>query len=78
MPSWPRSCQTHANASPVYGGGTIGLMGEIAKTLVSLSGPDSVHGIIPEALVKYERDPTYTSTGVNGQKKPLAVPEESL
>jgi len=31
-------------------------MGEIAKTLVSLSGPDSVHGIIPEALVRFERD----------------------
>lgn len=37
-------------------------MGEIAKTLVSLKGPDSVHGIIPEALVRYERDPNYTST----------------
>lgn len=33
----------------------MGVMGEIAKTLVSLSGPDSVHGIIPEALVRYER-----------------------
>ena len=30
-------------------------MGEIAKTLVSLSGPDSVHGIIPEALIRYEQ-----------------------
>ncbi|EFX04184.1 lysine decarboxylase-like protein [Grosmannia clavigera kw1407] len=46
----------------VYGGGTVGLMGELAKTLVSLSGPQSVHGIIPEALVRYERDPKYTST----------------
>jgi uncharacterized protein (TIGR00730 family) len=27
-------------------------MGEIAKTLVSLSGPKSVHGVIPRALVK--------------------------
>ncbi|KAM7202782.1 hypothetical protein V8F20_004296 [Naviculisporaceae sp. PSN 640] len=50
------------NIQLVYGGGTVGLMGEIAKTLVSLSGPDSVHGIIPEALVRYERDPNYTST----------------
>jgi uncharacterized protein (TIGR00730 family) len=49
-------------APAVYGGGTVGLMGELARTLVSLSGPDSVHGIIPEALVKYERDPNYTST----------------
>jgi len=39
----------------VYGGGTVGLMGEVARTLVSLSGPDSVHGIIPAALVKYEQ-----------------------
>lgn len=43
--------------SLVYGGGTVGLMGEIARTLVSLSGPDSVHGIIPAPLVKYERGP---------------------
>lgn len=41
--------------SLVYGGGTVGLMGEMARTLVSLSGPDAVHGIIPEPLVKYER-----------------------
>jgi len=43
------------NAKLVYGGGTVGLMGEVARTLVSLSGPDSVHGIIPAALVKYEQ-----------------------
>lgn len=30
-------------------------MGELAKTLVSLSGKDAVHGVIPEALLKYER-----------------------
>jgi uncharacterized protein (TIGR00730 family) len=41
----------------IYGGGTVGLMGEVARTLVSLSGPDSVHGIIPAPLVKYERGP---------------------
>ncbi|KAK3351556.1 hypothetical protein B0H65DRAFT_458272 [Neurospora tetraspora] len=76
----------------VYGGGTVGLMGEIAKTLVSLSGPDSVHGIIPEALVRYERDPNYTSTQVSGgnggqkdsaadeegKPKQLAVPDENV
>jgi predicted Rossmann-fold nucleotide-binding protein len=39
-------------------------MGEIARTLVSLSGPDSVHGIIPAPLVKYERGPdSEVSTG---------------
>lgn len=31
-------------------------MGEIARTLVSLSGVEAVHGIIPEALIKYEQN----------------------
>lgn len=44
------------NINLVYGGGTVGIMGEVAKTLVSLSGPGSVHGIIPAALVKYEQN----------------------
>lgn len=30
-------------------------MGELAKTLVALSGPSSVHGIIPAPLVKFEQ-----------------------
>jgi uncharacterized protein (TIGR00730 family) len=49
-----------ANTKLVYGGGTVGLMGEVARTLVSLSGPDSVHGIIPAALTRLEQnhDPT--------------------
>jgi predicted Rossmann-fold nucleotide-binding protein len=39
-------------------------MGEIARSLVSLSGPESVHGIIPAPLVKYERGPdSEVSTG---------------
>ncbi|KAI7269843.1 general substrate transporter, partial [Hortaea werneckii] len=47
----------HANnISLVYGGGTVGIMGEVAKTLVSLSGPEAVHGVIPEALIRYERN----------------------
>jgi uncharacterized protein (TIGR00730 family) len=45
-----------AGLSLVYGGGTVGLMGEVARTLVSLSGPTSVLGIIPAALVKYEQN----------------------
>ncbi|KAI8301716.1 hypothetical protein K4K61_008536 [Colletotrichum sp. SAR11_59] len=49
------------NIDLVYGGGTVGLMGEIAKTLVSISGPDAVHGIIPEPLVKFERDDSHRS-----------------
>ncbi|CAF9909993.1 MAG: hypothetical protein ALECFALPRED_006127 [Alectoria fallacina] len=40
----------------VYGGGTVGIMGEIARTLVSLSGPDSVSGVIPAALVQFEQE----------------------
>lgn len=47
----------HHNISLIYGGGTVGLMGEVARTLVSLSGPTAVHGIIPAPLVKYERGP---------------------
>lgn len=54
----------------VYGGGTVGLMGEVAKTLCELKGPESVHGIIPEALVKYERNNTYQTINVNNQYVP--------
>ena len=48
-------------------------MGEIAKTLVSLSGPASVHGIIPEALIAFEQQgrdigkPTPIDASVYGQ-----------
>lgn len=31
------------------------MMGEVARTLVSLSGPSSVVGVIPEPLLGYER-----------------------
>ena len=48
----------HNKLNLVYGGGTVGLMGELAKTLVSLSGPSSTHGIIPSALLTYERQKT--------------------
>ncbi|KAI9898568.1 hypothetical protein N3K66_006928 [Trichothecium roseum] len=61
------------NIDLVYGGGTIGLMGEVAKTLCAINGPDSVHGIIPEALVKYERDGTYQTMN----EKQQVLPEES-
>ncbi|KAH6692778.1 hypothetical protein BKA61DRAFT_637673 [Leptodontidium sp. MPI-SDFR-AT-0119] len=43
------------NIKLVYGGGTSGLMGEIARTLVRLSGPTSVHGIIPAPLRQYKQ-----------------------
>jgi uncharacterized protein (TIGR00730 family) len=46
-----------SSISLVYGGGTRGIMGELARTLVSLSGPESVHGVIPRALIR--TDPKY-------------------
>lgn len=50
-------------------------MGEVAKTIVSIKGPSAVHGIIPEALVKWERDDTYAAKkDANGYH----VPEESV
>lgn len=71
---------TNTKLPIVYGGGTIGLMGEIARTLVSLAGPDAVHGIIPEPLVKYERDPDYTSSAtiIGSEGKKLAIPEHTV
>jgi uncharacterized protein (TIGR00730 family) len=51
--------------SLVYGGGTTGIMGEIARTMVSLSGSDSVHGIIPKPLVKVEQRETAQVGSVN-------------
>ncbi|KAI4238564.1 MAG: hypothetical protein LQ352_007864 [Teloschistes flavicans] len=43
------------NIKLIYGGGTTGLMGEVAKTVVSRSGRDAVLGIIPKALLEHER-----------------------
>lgn len=46
----------HRNeAQLVYGGGITGLMGELAKTFVSLSGPHSVHGVIPRGTLEFKR-----------------------
>lgn len=64
---------TH-DAELVYGGGTTGLMGEIAKTLVSIKGPESVHGVIPRGILSLERpeDASKESTArdnSNGLKK---------
>lgn len=42
------------NWSLVYGGGTRGLMGLLASTVVSSRGAQAVHGIIPNAMVKTE------------------------
>jgi uncharacterized protein (TIGR00730 family) len=55
----------------VFGGGTVGLMGEVARSLVTLSGPESVHGIIPAPLVKYERGPDSECISSHGDKEVL-------
>jgi uncharacterized protein (TIGR00730 family) len=50
----------------------MGVMGEVSRTLVSLSGPQSVHGIIPRALIRSEKDPNArvnSNNPVNGQPK---------
>ncbi|PYI23518.1 hypothetical protein BO99DRAFT_399037 [Aspergillus violaceofuscus CBS 115571] len=51
------------NVQLVYGGGTVGIMGELSRTLVALSGPKAVHGIIPRALVEVEEGYKTPSTG---------------
>ena len=44
--------------SLVYGGGTVGLMGEVARTLVFLQGRDAVEGVIPGIVMSSERPET--------------------
>lgn len=46
------------NITLIYGGGMTGVMGAAASTLVALSGPSSVHGIVPAALAKFEENVT--------------------
>ncbi|PGH02681.1 hypothetical protein AJ79_07560 [Helicocarpus griseus UAMH5409] len=53
------------NITLVYGGGTAGIMGELARTLVSLSGPQAVHGVIPTALVRVENGYRTTRTAAD-------------
>lgn len=53
----------------VYGGGTSGLMGAMASELVRLSGPEAVHGIIPNALQAFERKDEIEDKGEKEQKK---------
>lgn len=43
----------------------MGIMGEVAKTFVTQSGPGSVEGIIPRALVKIENDPSLIGQDAN-------------
>ena len=44
------------------------MMGELARALVKLSGPNSVHGIIPAPLVKWEQALDSEIEGSKGQK----------
>ncbi|KAL8837240.1 MAG: hypothetical protein Q9170_002613 [Blastenia crenularia] len=55
----------------VYGGGTTGLMGEVARTLVKLSGKDAVTGVIPSSMLGKERPDTSTSTPSPKKEKKL-------
>lgn len=41
----------------IYGGGTTGLMGTVARATMGPMGDGQVHGIIPDALVSKERHP---------------------
>jgi uncharacterized protein (TIGR00730 family) len=49
----------------------MGIMGEVAKTFVSIKGKNSVHGIIPRALIRTEKDGTLR----NGEEQPEAKPK---
>ena len=63
----PPSGNKRGADTPVYGGGTTGMMGTVAGRLVELGG--NVHGIIPKALLEYETSterPSYGRTTVVG------------
>ncbi|GES62835.1 lysine decarboxylase-like protein [Aspergillus terreus] len=72
------------NVKLVYGGGTAGLMGELARTLVSLSGPDAVQGVIPRALVKVEpgydnaKEEEEPATAKSGKDAEMVVKDAAL
>ncbi|KAL2066182.1 hypothetical protein VTL71DRAFT_2253 [Oculimacula yallundae] len=68
----------HENGiSLVYGGGTNGLMGEVARTLVALSGPSSVQGIIPAPLMQQEQR-TNDTTQITYEGREVSVPNENI
>lgn len=61
----------------VYGGGTTGLMGELARNLVSLSGPSSVQGIIPAPLMQQEQRTNETVKTIY-EGREISVPDEGI
>ncbi|KAL9010999.1 MAG: hypothetical protein Q9173_004127 [Seirophora scorigena] len=56
----------------VYGGGTTGMMGAIARTLVQLSGPDAVMGVTPSSLLAHERPDAPGEGQHQGRKVPAS------
>jgi uncharacterized protein (TIGR00730 family) len=54
----------------IYGGGTVGLMGTLARSIVAKNGPEigpkRVHGIIPSALIRWEQSGTKPDESVYG------------
>ena len=61
------------SAELIYGGGTSGLMGELSKAFVGLSGKDRVQGLIPLSILPIERPESVTATPMEvrqlGKKK---------
>lgn len=51
-------------------------MGEIARTLVSLSGPDAVHGVIPEALMEFEQEGRPGTASASNSKPSSKIDEK--
>jgi uncharacterized protein (TIGR00730 family) len=61
----------------------MGVMGALAKELVRLSGPESVTGIIPQALMEYEQKgiakvPSTTPSPTAETKNPLVEAEQKV
>ena len=59
----------------------MGLMGELASTFVSLSGPKAAHGIIPRPLIRTEKDGTLRngeSHSPSPSREPKAKVERSM
>lgn len=63
-----------AGAELIYGAGITGLMGQIAKTFVEESGPESVHGIIPRSFVEKERPQSVAEKIAEEDAAPQSAP----
>ncbi|KAH6663810.1 hypothetical protein B0J14DRAFT_552440 [Halenospora varia] len=65
------------NINLVYGGGTTGLMGELARVLVSLSGLSLVQGIIPAPLMTQEQR-TNETVKITHDGREYLIPDEKI